>query len=160
LLGNGDGTFGPPIFTFLGPGYVATPDLNQDGVPDIVGPTGNVAGSTAEISVMLSTAFKAVAPASLGFGFQGIGTTSAPQTITLSNPSHVSFNIAHIAASGSFGQTNNCGASLAPGKNCAITVSFSPAATGPEPGAITISDSIKISPLAIPLTGAESTDQR
>jgi hypothetical protein len=82
-----------------------------------------------------------------------VGTTSASKTITISNPSNVSFDIASIAASGNFSQTNDCGASLALGAHCTVTVSFTPTATGPVQGAIALTDSTRISPLAIPLSG-------
>jgi len=152
LLGNGDGTFAPPIPTFLAAGTAAVVDLNHDGIPDIAAGTGyNTTAS--EVSVLLSTPFKAVAPASLWFASQGVGTTSAPQTITLSNPAGVGFNITNIAASGEFSQTNDCGASLAAGAHCTITVRFSPTSTGSESGAITITDSTPSGPVAIPLSG-------
>ncbi len=153
LLGNGDGTFGQPFIVSLGSGIAAVVDINHDGVPDVVGGTGyNTAAG--EIGVLLSTAFMAVAPASLNFGAQGVGTMSAPQTITISNPASVSFNITNIAASGTFSQTNDCGASLAAGAHCAITVTFSPNGTGLESGTILLSDSTKTSPATIPLSGS------
>ncbi len=152
LLGNGDGTFRPPLVAFIATGLFAVADLNQDGSPDIVVSTG-YATTTNQISVLLSTPFKAVAPSSLNFGSQGISTTSVAQTITISNPSNVSFNIANIATSGDFGQTNDCGASLAPAAHCVVTVTFTPTATGLESGFITFTDSTKISPLAIPVSG-------
>jgi hypothetical protein len=152
LLGNGDGTFGQPFLVSLGSGIAAVVDINHDGVPDVVTGTGYYTAS-AEIAVLLSTAFKAVAPASLKFGPQGAGTISAPQTITISNPAGVSFNITRIAASGNFSQTNDCGASLAAGAHCAITVTFSPNGTGLESGKIMLSDSTKTSPVTIPLSG-------
>jgi hypothetical protein len=152
LLGNGDGTFGQPFIISPGAGIAAVVDINHDGVPDVVGGTGyNTAAG--EIEVLLSTAFKAVAPVSLNFGAQGTGTISAPRTITISNPASVSFNITNIAANGNFSQTNNCGASLAAGAHCAITVTFSPIGTGLESGTIMLSDSTKISPVTIPLSG-------
>jgi hypothetical protein len=152
MLGNGDGTFREPFGVSGGSGIVAVVDINHDGVPDVVGGTG-YSTAAGEIVVLLSTAFKAVAPAGLNFGSQGVGTTSAPQTITVSNPASVSFNITRIIASGNFSQTNDCGASLAAGAHCAITVSFSPTASGLEQGAITLSDSTKTGPATIPLSG-------
>jgi hypothetical protein len=149
LLGNGDGSFQQPMFVFLGSGPVAVADFNRDGSPDLAAGSG----SGAAVSVMLSTPFKAVSPASLNLGSQGVGTISPAQAVTVSNPSNVSFNIASITASGNFSQTNNCGATLAPGAHCAVTVSFTPNATGLESGAITVTDSTRISPLAIPLSG-------
>jgi hypothetical protein len=155
LLGNGDGTFGQPIPVFLAAGPPAVLDLNHDGIPDVVAGTGyyTSASDFTEIAVLLSTPFKAVAPSSLHFGSQGVGTMSAPQTITISNPAGVSFNITNIVASGDFSQTNDCGASLAAGAHCTITVIFSPTSTGLDSGAITLSDSTPSSPVAIPLSG-------
>jgi hypothetical protein len=156
LLGNGDGTFRQPILGFLGTATAAALDLNHDGITDVIaGTTYNTAAN--EIAVLLSTAFKAVAPASLNFGSQGVGTISTPRTVTISNPASVGFNITNIAASGNFSQTNDCGASLAAGAHCTITVSFSPAATGLNSGSITFSDSTKSSPGAIPLSGTGVT---
>lgn len=150
LLGNGDGTFQPPIEypLFF---EQAMGDFSGDGAPDWV-----VNGSLTSNSfgIVLSVAFKGVSPASINFGSQGVGTTSLPRAVTISNPSNVSFNIASITASGSFSQTNNCGASLAPGAHCTVNVAFSPTATGLESGAVTITDSTKISPVAVPLNGA------
>jgi len=151
LLGNGDGSFQPPMFSYL-PFRAVVSDFNQDGSPDLVGvdafgPPGF------PLSVLLSIAFKAISPASLNFGSQGVGTTSAPQTITISNPSNVVFAIASIVVSGNFSQTNDCVGSLAIGAHCSVNVSFAPATTGLLTGAITVTDSTRISPLAIPLSG-------
>ena len=152
LLGHGDGTFGPPIPAFLGAGTAAVVDLNHDGIPDaIAGTVSNT--STNEVAVLLSTPFKAVAPASLHFGSQGIGTVSAPQTITISNPASVTFNITNIVASGNFSETNDCGTSLDAGAHCTLTVSFSPVSTGSNSGSITVSDNTRTGPVAIPLNG-------
>ena len=150
-LGNGDGTFQRPVGypVAVSVGGLTVGDFNGDGVPDwaAVDDDSNV------IAVMLSAPFKSISPGSLNFGSHGTGTTSLPQTITFSNPSNVQFNIASIVASGNFAQTNNCGASLAVGADCTITATFSPTATGQQSGAITITDSTRISPVAIPLNG-------
>lgn len=151
-LGNGDGTFQRPTEYLLSNGLSPTltvGDFNRDGVPDWA--AGQAGPGT--IDVMLSAAFKAVAPASLNFGSQGAGTTSNPQTINISNPSNVKINIASITSSGNFSQTNNCGASLGLGASCQVSVTFSPTTTGSQSGNITVTDSTRISPLAIPLSG-------
>lgn len=152
LLGKGDGTFQQPIGYILSNSYslsLTVGDFNGDGTPDWA--TGSFDPDT--VDVMLSTAFKAIAPASLNFGSQGTGTTSNPQTITISNPSNVKINFASIASSGNFSDTNNCGVSLSLGASCQVSVTFSPTATGSQSGSITITDSTRISPLAIPLSG-------
>jgi hypothetical protein len=152
LLNRGDGTFQPPIFNFLSTGLVAAADFNQDGAPDLAAAAG-YASTTSTLSVVLSIAFKAVSPGALNFGSQGVGTTSALRTVTISNPSNLSLNIASIVGNGNFSQTNDCGGSLAIGKHCAVNVTFTPTTTGLQSGAITVTDSTKISPLAIPLSG-------
>jgi hypothetical protein len=152
LLGNGDGTFQQPIEYLMAnedSSSLTVGDFNGDGVPDWAAADAG----TATIGVMLSTAFKAVSPGSLNFGSQGVGTTSQPQTITLSNPSNVKISIASIASNGNFSATNNCGADLSPGANCQVSVTFSPTTTGSLSGNITVTDSTRISPLAIPLSG-------
>jgi hypothetical protein len=143
VLGNGDGSFQPPRFTFGAKGPLTVADFNEDGSPDIA----------SGFSVLLSTAFKAISPAALNFGSQGVGTMSAPETLTIGNPSNVGINIASIVANGNFSQSNTCGATLAPGANCAVNVTFDPSTTGPLQGAITLTDNTPISPLAIPLSG-------
>jgi len=149
-LGNGDGSFQPPIFNFFSCGPFAVADFNQDGALDVAA-GGDSPGA---VTVMSSAAFKQISPASLNFGSQGVATTSLPRTTLISNPSNVRINIASIVASGNFSQTNDCGASLAPGAHCSITVNFIPTTAGARSGAITITDSTRISPLAIPLSGA------
>jgi|HubBroStandDraft_6_1064221.scaffolds.fasta_scaffold15390_2 hypothetical protein len=145
LLGNGDGTFQSPLIYTLGNGngFITVGDFNGDGVPDLA----------ASGSILLSIPFRAVSPTALNFGSQGVGTTSLAQIITISNPSNVQFDISSIAASTSFGQTNNCGPSLKPGASCTVNVTFSPTATGLQQGTLTITDSTRTSPQAVPLTG-------
>ena len=66
-----------------------------------------------------------VAPASLDFGGQSMGTTSPPQSVVVSNSSGASVTIDSVTVSGPFGQTNDCG-TLAPGQGCTVNVTFSP----------------------------------
>jgi FG-GAP-like repeat/Abnormal spindle-like microcephaly-assoc'd, ASPM-SPD-2-Hydin len=153
MLGNGDGTFQQPIGYLLAnyiSDWLTVGDFNGDDVPDLAAGDGD--GDT--IGVMLSTPFKAISPGSLNFGSQGVGTTSVAQTITITNPSNVKINVASIAATGKFNQSNNCVGSLAIGAHCSVNVTFTPTATGALSGAITMTDNTKISPLAIPLSGA------
>ena len=82
----------------------------------------------------------AVAPTSLTFGSQAQGTTSAAQTVTLSNSGNASLSIASITASANFSESDNCGSSLGAGNNCAISVKFAPTATGSLTGTLTVTD--------------------
>jgi len=81
-----------------------------------------------------------VSPSSLTFINQNLGTTSTSQPVTLSNTGSGALTIASIATSANFGQTNNCGSSVAASGSCTINVTFSPNATGPLTGTLTITD--------------------
>ena len=64
------------------------------------------------------------APTSLAFGNQNVNTTSAAQSVTLTNSGTAALNITSIVASPPYAQTNTCGASVAAGANCSINVTF------------------------------------
>lgn len=97
------------------------------------------------------------APASLTFASQSIGTTSAPQTATMTNLGSTALTITSIAIGGSnptdFAQTNTCGSSLAPGGSCGITVTFSPTVIGSRTANVTVTDSSLTSPQKLILSG-------
>jgi hypothetical protein len=94
-----------------------------------------------------------VAPAALTFPAQTVGTTSQPQTILLTNTSGATLTFAGIAATGDFGESDNCTAGVVPGGNCSITVTFTPTAIGTRTGSITVSDSDAMSPQIVNITG-------
>jgi len=80
-----------------------------------------------------------IAPSTLDFGAQSVGTTSPPQTATLTNNGSSQVAVNSIIASGiDFDQTNNCGTSLAAGAHCEIQVTFKPAITGSRLGNLTV----------------------
>ena len=90
-------------------------------------------------------------PASLAFDPQGVGTTSPAKAATLSNTGNASLSISGISTTGDFAQTNNCGASLAVGANCAINVTFMPTASGERTGTLSVANNA--SPRSTSLTG-------
>ena len=85
-----------------------------------------------------------IAPGSLAFGNQTINTTSATQTVTLTNTGNAALSIAGITVigtnAGDFAQTNACGSSVAAGANCTITVTFTSTATGARAGTLIVTD--------------------
>ncbi len=95
--------------------------------------------------------------ASVVFGQQNVGSTSAPQSVILSNTGNGSLNISSLAMSGTnagdFAQTSNCGGSVAAGSNCTITVKFTPSAAGSRSASLTVSDNAGSSPQTISLSG-------
>ena len=98
-----------------------------------------------------------LSPGSLTFNSQMVNTTSPSQVVTLSNNQTTDLNISGISDSGDFAQTNNCGSSVAAGATCAITVTFTPTATGARSGTITVTDSATDSPQTASLAGTGVT---
>ncbi|MGB8128541.1 MAG: choice-of-anchor D domain-containing protein [Candidatus Angelobacter sp.] len=119
--------------------------------------TGSVIASldqaTVTPTITITAPVASLSPTSLSFGNQNVGTTSGAQTVTLSNTGTASLAIASIAASGDFAQTNNCGTSLAVNAICAISVTFTPAATGSRTGTVQVIDNAAGSPQSVSLSG-------
>ncbi len=97
-----------------------------------------------------------LAPSGLTFNGQSVGTTSAAQTVTLTNSGTTALSISSIQASGDYAQTNNCTSSLTASSSCAIHVTFTPTSSGARNGTLTVSDSATGSPQSIPLSGTGS----
>ncbi|HEV2991129.1 MAG TPA: choice-of-anchor D domain-containing protein, partial [Candidatus Angelobacter sp.] len=94
-----------------------------------------------------------LSPASLTFANQVVNTTSAAQTVTLTNSGDAALNISSIAIASDFAQTNNCGSSLAAGASCTFNVTFKPLGSGLRSGSLTISDNASGSPHIVSLSG-------
>ena len=78
-----------------------------------------------------------IAPAITNFGQVEMGTTSPPQTITITNKGSSALTITDLLIqdgtfhnSPDYSQTNTCGASLGAGASCKFKVTFSPVAAG------------------------------
>jgi hypothetical protein len=82
----------------------------------------------------------AITPASLSFSSQLIGTSSASKSVTVQSSGSGPLQIASVALTGPFAQTNNCSGSIAPAASCAISVTFSPTVVGSASGTLTITD--------------------
>jgi hypothetical protein len=92
---------------------------------------------------------------SLTFPAQTVGTTSAAQTVTLSNNQNSVLNGLNIAASGDYAIAagGSCTTSVAVNATCTFNVTFSPNKTGTIKGAVTVTDSAVGSPQIMKLTG-------
>ena len=97
-----------------------------------------------------------VSPASLTFGSVAVGSTSAPQTVTVTNNLAKSVSIA-LAASGDYIEagkgTSPCGASLASKASCTAGVAFRPTVKGTINGSLTVTQNINSTPQLVALTG-------
>jgi hypothetical protein len=95
----------------------------------------------------------AVSPGSLTFSSQAVGSTSAAQTVTMTNGSTATLAVTSIVASGDFAETNTCGTSVAGGSSCTIAITFTPTAAGARTGSLTITDNASPSTQTVSLTG-------
>ncbi|HUQ28544.1 MAG TPA: choice-of-anchor D domain-containing protein, partial [Usitatibacter sp.] len=109
---------------------------------------------TATVTVTLAaTPAVTIAPASLAFGAQAVSTASPSQAVTLTNSGSAALAIRSIAASSEFTQVNGCPASLAAGASCTIDVKFTPTASGPRTGTLSVATNAGGSPHTVGLTG-------
>ena len=93
-----------------------------------------------------------VLPSSANFATQAIGTTSAPQTVSLKNRSKNAVN-GTVTVSGEFACTPVGPFTLAAGGNITFAVTFSPVTAGNKIGELQIQDSAPGSPRVIHLSG-------
>jgi hypothetical protein len=93
-----------------------------------------------------SPAQAVLSPTSHAFTTRAAG-TSTTLTLTLSNPGGATLTINSYTFTGStpadFTQTHTCGATLAAGATCAITVTYQPKAAGARSATLTVSTSIR-----------------
>jgi len=104
----------------------------------------NIANLVNSWSTVAAAPGASLAPSSLTFGAQASGTTSAAQTLTLTNNGNAALSIAGISLSGvyasDFASSTNCGATLAAAATCSISVTFTPNAAGPLTANLVVTD--------------------
>ncbi|HSY99688.1 MAG TPA: choice-of-anchor D domain-containing protein, partial [Terriglobales bacterium] len=96
-----------------------------------------------------------VNPTSLSFGNITTATSSAPQTVTISNTGNSSVTISQVTLTGAgYSMTGgNAPVTLSPSQNLILTVMFSPTVVGSVSGSISIVSNASVSPGPITLTG-------
>jgi Beta-propeller repeat/Abnormal spindle-like microcephaly-assoc'd, ASPM-SPD-2-Hydin len=116
----------------------------------------NAAGSPHFINMVGdgSAPLATITPASLTFASAAVNTTSAAQTITLSNTGNATLNISDVQITGAFAQTNNCPPGLSFGSSCQFQVTFTPTTGGALTGSLTLTDDAPDSPQTIALSGS------
>ena len=163
------------IYTVAGTG---TPGYSGDGGPATsamisgprglaAGPGGNLLivdtdnGAIRSVAGMLSNPWLSVATSALSFGTQVVGTTSAAQTITVTNSGTAPLNVSGVGLSGTnasdFSQTNTCASAVQPSASCNVSVTFNPSATGSRPASIVITSDGTGGPETVSATGTGVT---
>jgi len=122
---------------------------NATGSPQTIALTGTGVAAAAPKAVL--------SPTSLSFSNTTTGATAAALTVQLSNPGNAALSITGISIVGSgasaFIQTSGCGATLAAGATCSISVTFTPSAAASYSAALTVADNATGSPQTVALAG-------
>src|SRR5213079_2073382 len=102
-----------------------------------------------------------LSPASLTYASQDTGTTSAPQTVTVTNTGSASLFINSAAVPNTLDFTvvnDGCsGLTLAAGASCDVSITFSPALAGTRSAQLVVTDNAPNSPQRAPLSGTGTT---
>jgi hypothetical protein len=95
---------------------------------------------------------------SVTYNSQLITTSSAPQSVVISNTGNSTLNFKNVAITGAnaadFSLSNPCGATLAVSANCSVSISFQPTGTGTRTASLIVSDDATGSPQNVALTGS------
>jgi len=120
----------------------------------------SASGSPQRVSLSgtgIATANLSISTESLAFGSVIEGEKSTAQSITLTNSGTAALTFASIAVTGGqaddFAQSNNCGARLATGATCKVSVFFAPVSAGAKSSLLKITDSTSSSPQYVALAG-------
>src|SRR5204862_455571 len=120
------------------------------------------AGSSPQILTLLGTGVSpavTLSPTTVNFGNQVINSSSAPQTIILTNTGNSSLSISSITSSADYTVTNNnCPfilfkQVLPAGAKCTFDLVFTPTKLGTDNGTVTIVDDAPTSPQTVTLNG-------
>jgi FG-GAP-like repeat len=154
LLGNGDGTFQTPVsIRGYTPGEGA--DFFRSGRLGLAIP--GASGDSSAAGVVLRQTDLSLLPSTMQFPNQQVGTSSQPQTATLSNVARTKVTVNPILVNGAnaqdYSQTNNCPASLAIGGSCQIQVTFTPTTSGYRTASPSVGYRGIGSPQTVPLFG-------
>ena len=121
-------------------------DSGPDSITAVYGGDTNFIGSPSQAITQIVSPAPNVSlnPMSVSFGNQNVNTTSNPTTVILANigdaPLNISANGISITPNTDFAETNNCGSTLAAGKSCTITITFTPIDTGIRTASLQITD--------------------
>jgi hypothetical protein len=93
-------------------------------------------------------------PISLTFAIEAIATSSAAQTITVTNSGNAALMVTQIVTTGDFNETDNCVAAVvAAAATCAVQVTFLPSAVGTRSGVLTLYGNVAGGQATAALTG-------
>lgn len=120
--------------------------------------TDNASNSPQTVSLSGTGTIVSLSATELMFPGQKVGTTSAAKAITLTNvDTSINLNVSSINISGTnssdFLETDNCVGTVPPLGTCAISVTFTPSATGTRKATLSVNDDDPASPQKVVLVG-------
>jgi hypothetical protein len=142
----------------------ATCTINVTFTPSAVGTrtgtvavTDNASGSPQKVNLTgIGTEVK-LSTTKLTFPATTVGKVSSPQNVTVSNIGSTALSITSISLTGTnpgdFKYAKTCGASLAAGSSCTVSVAFQPKAKGARSAGLSIADNGGASPQNVALGG-------
>jgi Cep192 domain 4/HYDIN/CFA65/VesB-like, Ig-like domain len=116
--------------------------------------TDNASPTTQNVALSGTGLNLQITPTSLTFGSQTVGNVSAAQAVTITNRGTTALTFTSFTITGDAvlpGKT--CGASLAAGASCRLSIAFEPTASGARTAHVTLTDSATASPQTITITG-------
>lgn len=119
---------------------------------------GSASVSLSGTGQAVATAQVGLSPSSLAFGSVTVGASASVRTVTLSNSGTATLNLQSVLAAAPFSATHACGATLAAGASCAISVGFTPTGAGAASGSLSVASDASGSPHAVALTGTGVLD--
>ena len=103
---------------------------------------GNMAGGSLNVALGgkgLQPGAIALAPNTLQFNSEVVGTPSTPQSVMVSNSGQTPVTLGTPTVNSDYALTSStCGPTLSAGQSCTLTVQFTPTAIGSRPGQLTI----------------------
>ena len=159
MLGNGDGTFQPSVSYGSFDNYspdLAVGDFNRDHQSDVV--IADYFGNA--VDVLLNTGVVSFSPTTpISFTPQLLGSTSTPQSVTLTNTGKTVLSITskQVSAPFKFASGTTCGSTVGPGAKCTLSVIFHPTTLGLKSGLLTLNDNASSKPQVIELSGTGTT---
>jgi hypothetical protein len=115
-------------------------------------------GNTATVELSGAGAVAAaiqITPANIGFPTTGVGQTSSPTTVTVTNTGILTTlnNLALTVPAGFKLVSNTCSTTLGPESSCTAGVEFAPTAAGAQTGSLTVTSSTLATGVSVPLQG-------
>jgi len=138
---------------------ICLPDKDNDSPTATLTINDNAPGSpqTVPLSATVINPQASLSPKYLNFGVQQVGTTSPPQTVTLTNTGTTSLNLRKLTIGGDFafasGTTCSDGSTLAPNQQCVMNITFTPKGRGKRIGGVELQDNALFKKQEVPLSG-------